>query len=65
MTQLQQMEDILWILGLLSHVMMDTLYWDPFQGHVKFQETGMKKHQYATQVIKLTYYSNFERNYYL
>ena len=54
MTQLHQMGDMPWILGLPSHVLMDTLYLDPFHSLVKFKETGMKKHQHAAQVIQLT-----------
>ena len=50
-----------WIPKLHLHVTRGILYLGLSQGLVQLQETGIKKLQYATKVMNVTYYSNFSK----
>ena len=52
------MENTQSIPKLHLHVARGIIYLGLSQGLVEYQETGIKKLQYATKVMNVTYYSN-------
>ena len=48
---LHKMETGLWELWLPSPATLDTLYLDPTQEHVNYQEIGILKTQHAVKVL--------------